>query len=69
MDLLPLAMSLSQHAVRKQLHSALPAAPVVPDRTPRPRPQRAVRSRRALARLLEGAAQRVAPAPACSPQR
>jgi hypothetical protein len=69
MDMLPLAMSLSQDAVRKHLHSALPDAPVVPDRVRHPRPQRAARSRRALARLLEGAAQRVAPAPACSPQR
>lgn len=67
MDLLLLAMALSREANRRELGSALPDAPVVPDRTARPRRPRAARSRTTLARLLESAAHRIAPRPSCPP--
>lgn len=58
MDMLPMAMILAQKADRFQAHSALPNAPVVPDR---PQRVRAVRPRTVLARGLERAAQAIAP--------
>ena len=67
MDLLPMAMSLSQDAVLRELHSARPDAPVVPDRVSPPRPPRAVRTRSTVAHLLERTAQWVAPSPSCPP--
>ena len=69
LDLLPLAMTLSQNAVNHEFRSALPNAPVVPDRPARTSRPRAVRTRTGLAHLLERTAQWVAPAPQCTPVR
>ena len=49
-----------------EAHSALPHAPMVPDRAPRPAPTR--RTRIAAASVLQRAADAVAPAE-CSPAR
>ena len=61
----PLAVLLSKELTRGA-RSALPHAPVVPDRAPRPAPTR--RTRIALANGLQRAAAVVAPAE-CSPAR
>jgi hypothetical protein len=63
MEMLPLATILANNASREELFSALPNAPVVPYVERR---SRAVRPRAALARVLERAAQVVAP-PAPAP--
>jgi hypothetical protein len=61
MDSLPIAAVIGVGASRSLARSALPDAPVVPDRPPRQ--LRLARSRRALAAGLRRAADRVAPAP------
>jgi hypothetical protein len=60
MDSLPLAMLLASRSGRSIARSALPDAPVVPER-PRHRSPVAVRSRAALARGLYRVATAVAP--------
>jgi hypothetical protein len=66
MENFPLAIMIGTRAALREVHSALPDAPVVPDR-PR-RPGVTVRSRTALARRLERLADAVAPTPpACTP--
>jgi hypothetical protein len=69
MDLLQLAMTLSQDATRRELLSARPDAPVRPDHAPVRHRPRAARSRTSLAHLLERAARWVAPTPSCTPLR
>jgi hypothetical protein len=64
---LPLAMTLSQNAVLRELHSARPDAPIVPERVRAPRRPRAVRTRTTVAHLLERTAQWVTPTPSCPP--
>jgi hypothetical protein len=67
MDSLPVAMIMSQYATNVTARSALPDAPVVPDKPVRERRARAVRSRAALAHVLDRASRAVAPTPSCSP--
>jgi hypothetical protein len=67
MDSLPVAMILSQHAQSVTARSALPDAPVVPDKPRRVRAPRAVRTRTRLSHVLDRASRAVAPAPSCSP--
>jgi len=70
MDMYLLAMSLSQTATNRELHSALPNAPVVPDRAPRSHrlhAPHAIRTRATVAHLLERTARWVAPKPSCTP--
>jgi len=67
MDSLPVAMIMSQHAMNGTARSALPDAPVVPDRPRRVRAPRAARTRSRLSHVLDRAARAVAPAPSCSP--
>jgi hypothetical protein len=62
---LPLAYILSEGATSREVNSARPHAPVVPDE---PRVPRTHRTRFALAGLLERAAGAVAPAE-CAPAR
>jgi hypothetical protein len=62
---LPLAYILSEGATSREVNSARPHAPVVPDA---PRTQRTYRTRSAVAGLLERAAAAVAPAE-CAPAR
>jgi len=61
----PLAFVRPEELMRGA-RSALPHAPVVPDRAPRPAPTR--RTRAAVANMLQRAADAVAPAE-CSPAR
>lgn len=61
----PLAFVRTEELMR-EARSALPHAPVVPDRAPRPAPTR--RTRIAVANVLQRAADAVAPAE-CSPAR
>ena len=67
MDSLPVAMIMSRRAQSASARSALPDAPVVPDEPARVRRPRAVRSRTALANVLDRASRAVAPTPSCSP--
>jgi hypothetical protein len=67
MDSLPIAMIMSQSALNSTVRSALPDAPVVPDKPARVRRPRAVRSRSALSHVLDRASRAVAPSPSCSP--
>lgn len=67
MDSLPIAMIMSQRLQRHAAWSALPDAPVVPERPAKVRRPRAVRTRVALSQALDRAARAVAPAPSCSP--
>ena len=62
---LPLAYILSDGATSREVNSARPHAPVVPDA---PRTPRTYRTRFAVAGLLERAASAVAPAE-CAPAR
>jgi hypothetical protein len=62
---LPLAIILSEGATSREVTSALPHAPVVPDRVRRARTRR---TRSAIAGLLQRAAVTVAPQE-CSPAR
>jgi hypothetical protein len=66
MDSLLFAMIVSRRATVRIAHSALPNAPVVPDRAPRTA-SLAVRPRTALARGLERLATVVAPRTPASP--
>ena len=67
MDSLPVAMIVSQRLQEHTAWSALPDAPVVPDKPAKVRRPRAVRSRAALSGALDRAARAVAPTPSCSP--
>ena len=67
MDSLPAAMIMSQRLQAHTARSALPDAPVVPERPARVRRPRAVRTRLTVAHVLERASRAVAPAPTCSP--
>jgi hypothetical protein len=67
MDALPVAMLMSQHLMNEAARSALPDAPVVPDRPRRVRLPRTDRLRVALSHGLDRAARAVAPTPSCSP--
>ena len=67
MDSLPVAMIMSQRAQNATARSALPDAPVIPDRPRRVRAPRAVRTRTRLSHVLDRAARAVAPTPSCSP--
>ena len=67
LDLLPLAMTISQNRIDHEFRSALPDAPVVP--APAPRRPRGVRARTGLAQALERTARWVEPRPTCSPAR
>jgi|tagenome__1003787_1003787.scaffolds.fasta_scaffold17473130_1 hypothetical protein len=67
MDMLPMALIISQDAGRRELLSALPDAPVVPHREPRRHRPQAVRSRAVLAQLLERTAHWIEPKPSCTP--
>lgn len=65
---LPFAMTISQDAVRRQVLSARPDAPVVPDAERAPRRPRVRRTRAAIAAALDRTARAIAP-PECSPVR
>jgi hypothetical protein len=67
MDSLPAAMIISNRLTASTARSALPDAPVIPDRPRRERTPRAVRSRSVLSHVLERAARAVEPTPSCSP--
>jgi hypothetical protein len=66
-DSLPVAMIMSHRLQQHTAWSALPGAPVVPDKPARVRKPRAVRTRSTLSHALERASRAVAPAPSCSP--
>ena len=67
MDTLPVAMIMAEHLQRHTAWSALPDAPVVPDKPAKVRRPRAVRTRSTLSHALERASRAVAPTPSCSP--
>jgi hypothetical protein len=67
-DLLALALTDTLHGTDDLAHSALPHAPVIPDRADRPRAARlGDRPRAVLAGALERAARAVEPAPTYRP--
>lgn len=61
LDLFPVALTRVQHTVETEMRSALPGAPVVPERTRTTARQRTSRSRAALATRLARFADFVAP--------
>ena len=66
--LLPAAMLLAKQLTEEHLSSALPDAPMVAERTARPRPVRLAGLRQATATGLRGLASRVEPCPdTCQP--
>ena len=64
---IPTAFVLSNQAMMREVHSARPNAPVVPERTRRPA-RTTRRTRIAVANVLQRASDAVAPAE-CSPAR
>jgi hypothetical protein len=66
--MLPAAMLMAKKMTEEHLGSALPGAPVVPERVQRARPARLAGLRRATAVGLRGLATRVEPRPdTCQP--
>ena len=64
--MLPIAAEIAVRLTREQAHSALPDATVIADMPP-PTPRVRARHRLRLARTLRQLADRIEPAPACSP--